>query len=255
MNVSITIDSVTISITDKGYDRFRARMTCLVESVPESMRELVSADAEKRLAEYFSAKSNAGKTLFTDQDVDVAFSELGFGKANDGKAKDGKGGIEANEAKGEQKTDYSAGGFEKESQKDDNNEDAPNSSVENSAGNGNKPSFWRSTSQVVIGGVCGGISEKYDIDVVWIRLAFVVITLFFFQPWVLVGYLILWIVLPTNSSCGDVVLNGAGNTSERGGCIRCCFVALVIGLVLLAIVCFFVPIWLLKMLAFIALPA
>lgn len=250
MNVSITIDSVTISITDKGYDRFRTRMAGLMESVPESMRELVSADAEKRLAEYFSAKSNACKTLFTDEDVDVAFSELGFGKA-----KDGKGGIEANEAAGEQKTDYSAGGFETESQKDDNNEDAPNSSVENSVGKGNKHLFWRSTSQVVIGGVCGGISEKYDIDVVWIRLAFVVITLFLFQPWVLVGYLIFWIVLPTNSSCGDVVLNGAGNTSERGGCIRCCFVALVIGLVLLAIVCFFVPIWLLKMLAFIALPA
>lgn len=250
MNVSITIDSVTISITDKGYDRYRTRMACLVESVPECMRELVSADAEKRLAEYFSSKLNAGIILFTDEDVDVAFSELGFGKANDA-----SGGCAANDVTGEQESDQSTGGFDTETQKVANDEDASNSDRENSAGEKNKHSFWRSMSQVVIGGVCGGISEKYDVDVVWVRLAFVVITLFFFQPWFLVAYLILWIVLPTNSSCGDVVLNGAEKSSGRGGCIRCCFVALVIGLAVLAIAWFLAPLWLLAMFASIALPA
>ncbi len=242
MNVSITIDTVTISITEKGYERLRSRMATLLTSVPESIRELVSADAEKRLAEYFSSKLTDGNAIFTEADVDNAFSELGFGKA-----KEGNGGSEKNEAADDKNSDNSMCNSETETQDGAKGDGAPLSGEnDNDAGN-SKRSFWRSKSQVVIGGVCGGISEKYDIDVVWVRLAFVAITLFFVQPWFFVVYLILWIILPINSSRVEdgVILNGPEGSGGRGGCLRCCFVALVLGLAFLAICLFFAPVLLL----------
>ncbi len=238
MNVSITIDTITVSITEKGYDRLRSNMDSLLNSVPESMRELVSADAEKRLAEYFSNKLAAGRTLLTEEDVDAAFAELGFGKAAEEKSN-----TETNGAPNEAQSDTS--NTEADGGQDCGTTNSGNSNGEKRANH----SFWLSKTQVVIGGVCGGIAEKYDIDVVWVRLALVAITLFLFQPWILAVYLILWIILPINSSGvdGDVVLNGA----DRGGrgCLRGCFIALVIGLAVLAIGLFFAPLWLFSLMA------
>lgn len=52
----------------------------------------------------------------------------------------------------------------------------------------------RSSSDKMIGGVCGGLGEKFNIDSSLIRLAFVL--LFFFGGHGLLIYLILWIVMP-----------------------------------------------------------
>jgi phage shock protein PspC (stress-responsive transcriptional regulator) len=65
----------------------------------------------------------------------------------------------------------------------------------------------------MIGGVCGGLGEYFDIDSTVIRLLFIIVLLSAGSG-VLI-YIVLWIVLPTKSSVGlpsDEVINK--NTEE-----------------------------------------
>lgn len=54
--------------------------------------------------------------------------------------------------------------------------------------------FYRDKEANMLGGVCAGFAAKFDIDVLWIRLAFVISFLFFGTGGLL--YLILWILIP-----------------------------------------------------------
>jgi len=61
--------------------------------------------------------------------------------------------------------------------------------------------LYRSRKNCVIGGVCGGIGEYFDIDPIIIRLLLI---LFFFMDGAgLIAYLIAWIIIPKNPH-GDI---------------------------------------------------
>ena len=53
--------------------------------------------------------------------------------------------------------------------------------------------LYRSTDNKVLGGVCGGLGEYFDLDPNLIRA--IAVILFFFSP-ALLAYLIMWIVVP-----------------------------------------------------------
>jgi phage shock protein C len=54
--------------------------------------------------------------------------------------------------------------------------------------------LYRSRQDRLIGGVCGGLSERYGMDSTWVRLLFV---LFFFAGGsALLVYLIMWLIVP-----------------------------------------------------------
>jgi phage shock protein C len=55
--------------------------------------------------------------------------------------------------------------------------------------------LYRSSSDKLIGGVCGGLGEHFKIDPTLVRLAFAL--LFFFGGHGLLLYLILWVIMPT----------------------------------------------------------
>lgn len=64
--------------------------------------------------------------------------------------------------------------------------------------------LYRSTKDKIIGGLCGGIANYFNIDPVIIRLLCVVF--FFISGWGLLAYLIGWIIVPkeccaTNEKC------------------------------------------------------
>ena len=74
--------------------------------------------------------------------------------------------------------------------------------------------LFRSETDKMIGGVCGGIAEYFSIDSTIVRLIFVLIVVYGGTGLVL--YVILWIVMPTQSSAGlssEEVM--ASNTKER----------------------------------------
>jgi phage shock protein PspC (stress-responsive transcriptional regulator) len=54
--------------------------------------------------------------------------------------------------------------------------------------------LYRSNQHKIIGGVCGGLGEHFDVDPTWFRLAFVVLTIFHGAGIVL--YVIGWIIIP-----------------------------------------------------------
>ncbi len=54
--------------------------------------------------------------------------------------------------------------------------------------------LYRSKSDRMIAGVCGGLAKRFNISSTWVRLAFVFIVLLGGAGFLL--YLILWIIIP-----------------------------------------------------------
>ena len=58
--------------------------------------------------------------------------------------------------------------------------------------------LYRSQRERIIGGVAGGIGEYFDIDPVWVRLAFIL--LIFAGGFGFIAYIALWIIVPRQTS-------------------------------------------------------
>ena len=54
--------------------------------------------------------------------------------------------------------------------------------------------LYRSREEKIIGGVCGGLAEYFNVDPTLIRLALVLITLFGGAG--IIAYLVLWVIVP-----------------------------------------------------------
>jgi phage shock protein C len=61
--------------------------------------------------------------------------------------------------------------------------------------------IYRNQREKVIGGVCAGIADYFDVDVTWIRLAFVLSI--FAKGFGIVAYIIAWIVFPRDERTGS----------------------------------------------------
>ncbi len=57
--------------------------------------------------------------------------------------------------------------------------------------------LYRSKSDRMIAGVCGGLAKRFNISSTWVRLAFVLIVLLGGAGFLL--YLILWVIMPEES--------------------------------------------------------
>jgi len=69
--------------------------------------------------------------------------------------------------------------------------------------------LYRSNEHKIIGGVCGGLGEHFDIDPTWVRLGFVVLTIVHGVGLLL--YIIGWIIIPKRQvDIGET----PGSTSE-----------------------------------------
>ena len=58
--------------------------------------------------------------------------------------------------------------------------------------------LYRSNSNVMIGGVAAGLAEYFNIDPIFVRLAFVLLGLFTVGFPMILLYVILWVVMPQN---------------------------------------------------------
>ena len=56
--------------------------------------------------------------------------------------------------------------------------------------------LYRSESDKILGGVCGGIAEVYDLDPALVRL---VVFLLVLTQVGIIGYIIAWLIIPTES--------------------------------------------------------
>jgi phage shock protein C len=60
--------------------------------------------------------------------------------------------------------------------------------------------LYRSLTQKMVAGVCGGLAEYFDIDVSIIRLIFIAIALASALIPMFIFYIIAWIVIPTQAT-------------------------------------------------------
>jgi phage shock protein C len=59
--------------------------------------------------------------------------------------------------------------------------------------------LYKSKTNKVLGGVCGGLAEYFDVDPVLVRVIAVVLI---FTGMSVIAYLILWVIMPQQSETG-----------------------------------------------------
>ena len=85
---------------------------------------------------------------------------------------------------------------------------------------------YRSSTNKVFAGVCGGIGEYFDVDPVIVRLIWVIVTFFSLGAGGVLGYIIAFAIIPEKSASGQE------KEKENNGCL---YVLLILVLAALAI--------------------
>jgi phage shock protein C len=60
--------------------------------------------------------------------------------------------------------------------------------------------IYRSQSDKMIGGVCGGLAQRFNIDPSMMRLAFVLLFLLGGHGLIVLAYLVMWVIIPLEPS-------------------------------------------------------
>jgi phage shock protein PspC (stress-responsive transcriptional regulator) len=176
-NISINIGGIIFHIEEDGFDKLKNYLDAINRYFSDfkDSQEIIN-DIENRIAEIFLAKLKDEKQVIELEDVNALMVTLGsiedFQKAEE--------------------TDEAFEAFEEKTY----------GSYENQEPTGTKK-LYRDTKRYIFGGVAAGIAHYFNIDVLWIRLLFIVgfLGLIPFQPTsiiILLAYILMWIFLPAN---------------------------------------------------------
>jgi len=157
--VTINISGIIFHIDEDAFNRLNNYLETIKGYFTNSEgRDEIISDIETRIAEMLQTKINENKQVITIEDIGEVISVMG-----------------------EPEQIGSVGG------------DAPKDK-KTSHETKTRRRFYRDPDNKVLGGVCGGIGTYFNIDPVWIRVAFV-IALIVFGSGILL-YIILWIIIP-----------------------------------------------------------
>lgn len=161
--VSINISGIFFHIDENAYLSLEQYLETIREHFEGSEgRDEIISDIESRIAEIFQTRISDQKQVINKEDVDEVISILG------------------------KPSDISGNGHDDES---------------TPAGRRRRRRLYRDTDNRVLGGVCSGIAHYFDIDAVWVRIAFL-IALFIFGSSILI-YIALWIIIPPAVSTSE----------------------------------------------------
>jgi phage shock protein PspC (stress-responsive transcriptional regulator) len=138
----------------------------------EEGKEEIINDIESRIGELFQERLKKGSTCITDDDVNAIIKSMGS--------------PEELEAVDEIGSSNSSSG--KQSKGPDPFQFQP----------GNSNRLFRNENDKIIGGVCGGLANYFNIDPILVRIIFIVLLLVGGAGFL--AYLILWIALPSSAS-------------------------------------------------------
>lgn len=156
--IIININGTVFHIEEDAYEILKAYMTNVKRHFMNSADSLeITTDIENRIAEMFNEiLLKEGKQVIIDADVNNVIDQMGH--------------IE------------------------DFEEIADDSTAGNTFYNTGERRLFRDPDDRIVSGVCSGIANYFNMQPVWIRLAFA-LTFFFFGSGLLL-YIILWIVIP-----------------------------------------------------------
>ena len=172
-NISINISGIIFHIEEDGYEVLKKYLDSINKyfSSFEDSSEILS-DIESRIAEIFLTKLNEGKQIITAEDVNSLVVTMG--SVSDFKAAEEQ---EFNETTGQPSA------AEAESKK-----------RQSSYANAASKTLYRDQNRKILGGVCAGMANYFNVDAVWIRLIFALFT----AAWGfgLLVYIVMWVVVP-----------------------------------------------------------
>ncbi|WP_177764246.1 PspC domain-containing protein [Flavobacterium sp. I3-2] len=170
--VTINIAGLFFHIDEDAYDKLSNYLQAIKNSLNTDGKEEIINDIESRIAEIFSEKINPKTGVISMLDVDNIIQVMG------------------------QPEDYRL---------DDENESQ--SQTEQNSTNENyikRPrKLFRDGEKRVLGGVLSGLSNYFNIDVVWIRILFIL--LIFVYGSSIIIYPILWIIIPKAKTVSDIL--------------------------------------------------
>ncbi len=171
-NISINIGGIIFHIEEDGYDTLRKYLDSVNRyfAAFEDSAEIL-ADIEGRIAEIFLARLNEGKQVITADDVSALIATMG--SVSDFKA-------------AEQEETAPVGA------------PAPDYREQRSASQGKATDsrrLFRDRSRKILGGVCAGLGNYMNLDPVWPRVMFALLTLGTSGVFLLI-YVVMWIVVP-----------------------------------------------------------
>ncbi|MBP6287045.1 MAG: PspC domain-containing protein, partial [Ferruginibacter sp.] len=140
----------------------------------EEGKEEIINDIESRIGELFQERISKGATCITDDDVKAIIKSMG--NPEDFEAMDdapGASSASASSSRQEQQTTSSS-----------------------TTSTGHKKLF-RNENDKILGGVCGGLANYFNIDVVVVRIIFVILL---FSGIGFLTYIVMWIAVPSSST-------------------------------------------------------
>lgn len=188
-NISINLQGIIFHIEEDGYEQLRAYLTSIRTyfSNYEGHEEII-ADIEGRIAEIFSMRLAPGKEVITQEDVQALIAQMG-----------GVTDFEILEPMDEE-IPYTGA------------DSTTTVYSENQTYNTGPKKLYRDINRKVVAGVCSGIANYLNIDVVWIRLFFVLfVVLGILSAGISAAlgifiYIILWIAMPQNDQLPETTV-------------------------------------------------
>jgi phage shock protein PspC (stress-responsive transcriptional regulator) len=144
--------------------------------INEEGKEEIINDIESRIGELFQERLKKGATCITDDDVNAIINSIG--RPED---------FEPIEENTQKKSSSSA----------DNNNNQQQTFTGSNNTSGNKR-LYRNENDKVLGGVCSGLANYFNLDVVVVRVIFAI--LFFAFGFGFLPYIIMWVAVPSSSS-------------------------------------------------------
>lgn len=171
--ININFHGQVVPIEVSAYDLLKQYIESLNRFfAQEDGKEEIINDIESRIAELFQERLKKGATCITDDDVNAIIKSMGR--------------PEEFEAEGSQPR------FEQQSQQSQQQDNAAGQEAFKSK------RLYRDENDKIIGGVCAGLANYFGIDVVIVRVIFVVLAISF--GFGLIPYIILWVVSPSSST-------------------------------------------------------
>ncbi len=159
--ITINLGGVVFSIDEDAYELLKEYLDKLEGHFSdEGERQDIMSDIESRIAELFSDGQNSGNRPVTLKDVEKVIEIMG------------------------EPVDIADSA--------ENSSDGQSQSS-SSAGRRNRR-IYRDTDNRVLGGVCSGMAAYWSIDVIWIRVIFVILAIMALSGFLV--YLLLWLVIP-----------------------------------------------------------
>jgi len=159
--ININLGGYFFHIDETAYQKLRRYLDAIAKSLsddPQGKNEIIS-DIETRISELLSEKITDARQVVNEQDISDVIKIMG------------------------EPEDYA-----------DSEETYKETSYKYTRKQSNSKKLFRDGDNKFMGGVAAGIAQYFDVDVIWIRLAFIL--LFFGGGFSLLLYIILWVLLP-----------------------------------------------------------